>query len=144
MGMPNVGRPLEEALREYHGHLATILRYTRASEPGRVFPRKLYIAAGSDAHGDFNYTEARLATPLNLSFTFQVSDSAFAAARTYVLEDGVPGATPADRGMNALAAGSSVLTDGPLAPLPLDADGHFHPARPPLPPRAPTAPGQGG
>jgi hypothetical protein len=122
-GYENDSQVVEEGLREYHKHMSQLMRYERDQEPGHVFIRKLYVAAGSDAHGDFNYTESRLATPLNVKSTFAISDGAFAKARTYVLEDGVPGTD--DRGMNALARGNSVVTDGPLAKIAFDADGKF-------------------
>ncbi len=122
-GHDNTAKAVETGLKTYHEHLSSLLRYENDVEPGRVFVRKLYVAAGSDAHGDFNYCEERLATPLNVSLTFGVSDNAFAKARTYVLEDGVPGQV--ERGMNALANGNSIVTDGPLAKLAFDANAHF-------------------
>ncbi|MEZ0228460.1 MAG: S8 family serine peptidase, partial [Planctomycetota bacterium] len=122
-GHDNTAKAVESGLKTYHDQLSSLLRYETDQEPGRVFVRKLYVAAGSDAHGDFNYCEERLATPLNVSITYGVSDNAFAKARTYVLEDGVPGQV--ERGMVALANGNTIVTDGPLAKLAFDANAHF-------------------
>ncbi|MBI3726427.1 S8 family serine peptidase [bacterium] len=119
------GRGLELGLEKYHEQVAKLLSYARTKEPHRYFPRKLYVAAGSDAHGDFNFSDSRLATPIPLSSTFSCDDNAFGKARTWVFADEMDGATDADKAMNALARGCSCVTDGPLAKLAFDANGHF-------------------
>jgi MYXO-CTERM domain-containing protein len=119
------GRTLEGALLDYQAQVAQLLRCTLASAPGQQFPRKLYVAAGSDAHGDFNMEEGRMATFVPLASTYYTNDSAFGKARTYVFEDGVSGATDGTRAMNALAQGRTTVTDGPLARFAFDANARF-------------------
>ena len=119
------GRELETGILAYHTHVSQLLNYCRSSEPGRVFPRKLYVAAGSDAHGDFNFEEQRLATPVPIASTWDVNDSAFGRARTYVFEDGMTGPADGTRALDALAAGHSVVTDGPLVKFALDSNSRF-------------------
>ena len=116
---------VEYGFVRYHQHLHELLDFSFASDPDTHFIRKLYVAAGSDAHGDFNFSTGRLATPVSLSSTFSVSDGHFGAPRTYVLPEGKPGASFEERAMKALDEGNSLVTDGPLVRFRLDANGHF-------------------
>ncbi|MCA8923043.1 MAG: S8 family serine peptidase [Planctomycetes bacterium] len=108
-------------LAEYQKILTQTLEYAFTSDPETKFVRKIYAAAGSDAHGDFNFSTGRTATPISLNSTYSVGDEALYRARTYVLGDGKQGPTHAERWMAAYADGNTVLTDGPLAFLELDA-----------------------
>lgn len=106
-----------------------------------LFLQKLYLLAGSDAHGDFNYDTDQLAqvaerppAPIGipllpvLAFVHlfgasrTVDDSAYAKVRTYALK--APGGDEST-GLRMMSQGQSVLTDGPLAWLDLDSNGKF-------------------
>lgn len=112
-------------LARWHALQARTLDYAFTATPEVRFPRKLYVAGGSDAHGDFNLYVGRAATLLNLQSTFSVGDEAWYGVRTYCLGDGKPGATAEARWLEAYADGNSLITDGPLATFALDADGRF-------------------
>jgi hypothetical protein len=91
--------------------------------------RKHYMIAGSDSHGDFNYTVGGTATAITAvagvndltDDTFEVQDSAFMKIRTFVGTEGFEG----PERMTALAHGSSAVTDGPLVWFEIDGDGRF-------------------
>ncbi len=116
---------LQQTAVFWHRAIANLLRYSFVGEPETVFPRKVLICAGSDAHGDFNYSISRLATMLSLQETFGVNNGAMADARTLVLADGFPGATAGERALAAYASGRSVVTDGPVITFTMDGDGRF-------------------
>ncbi len=124
-GNRNWDRQVQEGLVYWHRAIAELFAYGFVNEPDRKFPRKVFIAGGSDAHGDFNYDISRLATPLALQETYSVGSSPFGCVRTYVFADGQPGLTSGERGMAAYAAGISVLTDGPVLTFSIDADDRF-------------------
>lgn len=101
------------------------------SVPRQTFPRKIYMVAGTDAHGDFNYETSLLATMLDHELVLKgslsqrnMTTNAFGLVRTYVNTEGKTG-LPAERRLDALADGNSVLTDGPVIQLELDADRSF-------------------
>lgn len=117
------------ALVKYR-HLLRLFAATRHPlDPQVRFVRKHYILAGSDAHGDFNYTVGGLATVIlalaglndRTDNTLELEDSAFMKIRTFVATEG----HEAPAHMNALARGSSLVTDGPIVWFELDGDGHF-------------------
>ncbi|MEZ6188048.1 MAG: MYXO-CTERM sorting domain-containing protein [Planctomycetota bacterium] len=112
-------------MAEYQRILTSTLEYAFTSDPETRFVRKIYAAAGSDAHGDFNFSTGRTATPISLNSTFSVGDEALYRARTYVLGEGKQGSTHAERWMAAYADGNTVLTDGPLAVFELDAQSRW-------------------
>ena len=124
-GNPNWDHGLQEGLIAWHQFISTNLTYAFTNEPDTVFVRKVFAAAGSDAHGDFNYGVSRAATVLTLNASFSVDASAFGSATTYVLTDGVQGATAGERYIRALSGGRAVLTDGPLLAFTLDAQARF-------------------
>ncbi|MCW8140462.1 MAG: hypothetical protein KIT58_16310, partial [Planctomycetota bacterium] len=128
-GNPDWDDPLHRGLEAWHADLARLVVYERAAAPGVRFPRKVFISAGTDAHGDFNITEDRLATVVGLQSTFTVDGNAFGQVLTYALGDEAPGATPDERAFQALLDGNSVLTDGPVIGFSIDADGRFDGAR---------------
>lgn len=117
--------PLYRSLSAWHQDLAALVEYERAGAPGVRFPRKVFISAGTDAHGDFNVTEDRLATMIGFQSTFTVDGNAFGRVLTYAMGDGQEGATSEARAFEALLDGNSVLTDGPLVSFSVDADGRF-------------------
>ncbi len=98
-------------------------------DPEARMIRKHYMIAGSDSHGDFNYTVGGTATAITAvagvndltDDTFEVQDSAFMKIRTFVGTEGFEG----PERMTALAHGSSAVTDGPLVWFELDGDGRF-------------------
>lgn len=114
---------------EWHTFLSRTLEYSFTNDPETRFVRKIYQAGGSDAHGDFNFSVGRAATPLSIQMTYNVGDEAWYGVRTYCFGDGKPGSTPEDRWMAAYADGNTVVTDGPLLRLALDADRRFDSAR---------------
>ena len=83
-------------------------------------PRKIFIAGGSDAHGDFNYASY---TGLD-NYAY---DNAIGKVQTVVRVPGAYG-PPADLPpmsaiMDAFRAGESVVTDGPFLEIGVDGDG---------------------
>ncbi len=104
------------------------LQYRFTDGDPDTFIRKLYISAGSDAHGDFNYGTGVTASVMShhaiepwarlFSKTgsgAEAFDAAYAKCRTYVL-----GGTQDD-----LYHGRSTLTDGPLVGFTMDSDLKF-------------------
>lgn len=118
-------RGVWNGMTEWHRFLSKTLEYSFVSDPETRFIRKIYQAGGSDAHGDFNFSVGRAATPIGLQQTFNVGDEAWYGVRTYCFGDGKNGATAEDRWMAAYSDGNSVTTDGPLLTLSLDADRQF-------------------
>lgn len=113
---------LWSGMTRWHEMLSKTLEYSFTAAPETRFIRKIYQAGGSDAHGDFNFSVGRAATPLAVQQTYSVGDETYYGVRTYCLGDGKPGATPEERWMAAYADGNTVTTDGPLLTLSLDAD----------------------
>ncbi len=124
-GVATWDRGLWSGMTRWHRMLARTLDYAFTSDPETRFVRKVYQAGGSDAHGDFNFSTGRAATPLNVQATYNVGDEAYYGVRTYCFGDGKPGRTPEERWLEAYADGNSVTTDGPLLAFSLDADGRF-------------------
>jgi hypothetical protein len=129
---PTWDRELQLGLIDWHRRIRQSLRFSFVDKPDEIFPRKIYISGGSDAHGDFNYSTSLLATvldkPLLRKFgTSQraVTTNAFAKVRTYVYTEGKPSASPEERALDALADGNSVITDGPVIAFTFDADLRF-------------------
>src|SRR5262249_43912518 len=120
-----LGPRLAEGPREVARVPAKDLAYSFTNDPDTRFIRKVFIAAGSDAHGDFNFAVSRTATPISIQSTYSVGDDPWYAPRTYCLAEGKPGATMPERALQAYADGSTVCTDGPLAAFTLDADSKF-------------------
>ncbi|MFH1861917.1 MAG: T9SS type A sorting domain-containing protein [bacterium] len=87
-----------------------------------LLPQKLFIAAGSDAHGDFNY---RTYNSNPVFFDVYATDNAFGNLRTAVYVPGYnPGQLPLlDEMMTALRLGRSMITDGPFIELGIDVNG---------------------
>jgi subtilase family protein len=123
-GNPDWDQELIRGLRRWHRDSARLLNYELAGLPGVRFPRKMFISAGSDAHGDFNLTEDRLATMFDVNATFLLDRSAFGRVMTYSLPPQGAGATREDS-LEAMLDGNSVLTDGPLLRIDLDAEDRF-------------------
>lgn len=82
-------------------------------------PRRLFMAGGSDGHGDFSFRRAGYAR-----YTTEVFDSAFAKVRNLVdALDGESGRTPDHASVvAALADGRFSVTDGPAMRIVLDAN----------------------
>ncbi len=114
---------LERSLHRWLGYVGRGLDHSFREAPEERFVRKLYLSAGSDAHGDFNYTDEVLATPV--PYSGALNANAFARVRTYALVHERPeGSRDA---VAALAGGNTVLTDGPLLAFSLDANGRDDP-----------------
>jgi len=124
-GNPGWDGTLGGGLTYWHGVVSDVMRYAFTSDPDGVFVRKVFIAGGSDAHGDFNYDISRLATPISFAQTFSVGSSPFGSVLTYVMADGAAGATRGERLMRAFSSGRSVATDGPVVRFTLDGEGRF-------------------
>lgn len=118
-------RGIWNGMTRWHEILAQTLEYSFVGRPEQRFVRKVYQAGGSDAHGDFNFSTGRAATPLNIQATYNVGDETWYAVRTYCLGDGKNAPTSEERWLEAYADGNSVTTDGPLLTFSLDADGRF-------------------
>lgn len=123
---------LQEGLIDWHRRIRSLLRFSFADAPEEVFPRKIYLSGGSDAHGDFNYSTTLLATVLDKEIFRQyglsrrsVTSNGFGIVRTYVDSAGKPGSGVEDQALNALSDGNSVVTDGPVLTFSLDSDARF-------------------
>ncbi|MBI3267500.1 MAG: S8 family serine peptidase [Planctomycetes bacterium] len=125
-GSANWDHGLQYGLRKWHEYLATDMDYNFVDEPGKKFPRKIYLEGGTDAHGDFNYSIGRLAAMVPAPSTFGVDSGAFGDTRTYAFGAGKPGATVEKRALAALGDGNSCATDGPVLYFDMDADGRFN------------------
>jgi subtilisin family serine protease len=124
-GEPNWDKGLWDGVTIWHEGLAKTLEYSFNSDPDVRLIRKIYQAGGSDAHGDFNFSTGRAATPLNLKMTYNVGDEAWYKVRTYCFGEGKSGTTAEDRWFDAYRDGNSVVTDGPLVTFELDAQPRF-------------------
>ncbi|MBI2920769.1 MAG: S8 family serine peptidase [Planctomycetes bacterium] len=105
------------------------LKFAFDDDPDRVtFIRKLYVSAGSDAHGDFNYATGVTASVMshhavepylklwkNTGSGAYSSDAAFARCRTYALGGEI----------DDVHHGRTALTNGPLVTFALDTDLKF-------------------
>ncbi|RME04804.1 MAG: hypothetical protein D6805_01670, partial [Planctomycetota bacterium] len=125
-GNPNWDSSLQKGLVRWHKYLSQLLQWSFQNTPNEKFIRKVYISAGTDAHGDFNYKDGRLATLLPFQRTYSASSNAWARVRTYVFSNGKPGNSPALRALKALEDGNSVVTDGPLLWVAMDANSRFN------------------
>jgi hypothetical protein len=115
---------LARALDTLFAQVGRALAFEFRERPGERFIRKLYLSAGSDAHGDFNYADEVTATPVPWSGWLHAN--AFARVRTYALAHERP--EGARDPVAAFAEGNTVITDGPLLTWALDADGRHDPA----------------
>jgi hypothetical protein len=114
---------LSRSLDTLYTLIARGLRHSFRESPEERFVRKLYMSAGSDAHGDFNYTDEVTATAV--PYSGALNRNAWARVRTLaLLHDRPEGARDA---ASALADGHTVLTDGPIVRFALDADGRHDP-----------------
>lgn len=104
------------------------MRYAFDDDPDRgTFIRKIYMSAGSDAHGDFNYSTGVTASiashhgiePFMMLFGSgagaEAYDAAYAKCRTYAI-----GGT-----LDDLYHGRTAVTDGPLLDFRIDSDLRF-------------------
>ncbi|MBI4577979.1 MAG: S8 family serine peptidase [Planctomycetes bacterium] len=109
--------PFEDGLARWATLVREGLDYAFDERPEEHFIRKLYLLAGTDAHGDFNYATAVTATHLSRLPLPEngYTDNAFGRLRTHVLEGGRRGF---DRGQ-------AVVTNGPLADFSIDAELRF-------------------
>lgn len=112
-------------LVEWHKYISRLLEFSFNSSPNEKFIRKVYITAGSDAHGDSNYSDGRLATVLPVQSTYSANSNAWGRARIYALGDGKPGATDKERTLKAYEDGNTIITDGPLLKVSIDGNGYF-------------------
>jgi hypothetical protein len=124
-GNPDWDGQLQRGLGHWHLMLSRLLDYELAARPGVRFPRKLFVVAGNDAHGDFNYAESRTATLLNFKSTLKVHHRAFGRVLTYTFPETQESADPGERRVEAMLDGNSVLTDGPLVDVALDGEVRF-------------------
>ena len=124
-GASDWDKGLWDGLGLWHEALSKTLEYSFVSDPEVRFIRKIYQAGGSDAHGDFNFSTGRAATPLNIQATYNVGDEAYYKVRTYCFGQDKVGPTSEDRWLEAYRDGNSVTTDGPLVSFDLDAQPRF-------------------
>ena len=115
---------LARSLETYFGQLRRTLSYSFREAPQEKFIRKLYMSAGSDAHGDFDYSDEVSATAVPWSGLLH--SNAWARVRTYALaHDRAAGERDA---VQAFADGNTVISDGPLVLPELDADARHDPS----------------
>ncbi|MBI2943953.1 MAG: hypothetical protein HYY25_07105 [Candidatus Wallbacteria bacterium] len=135
-GEPNWDDSLQYSLSRWHEFLAGGMATANPEREDVKFVRKLFIVAGSDAHGDFNRRSdvagrgfsSMPSILLRLFKFFWMTDNAFGKVRTVVDATSLvhPSATnEQQRALLALAHGQGVLTDGPVLDFKLDSDGHF-------------------
>lgn len=82
-------------------------------------PRRIFVAGGSDAHGDFNYST-------HLSLDNYAEDNAIGKAQTVAFVPGNWSTTnlpPMTEILAAYRAGHTVITDGPFIEIGIDGDG---------------------
>jgi hypothetical protein len=115
---------LARSLETYFGQLRRTLVYSFREAPQEKFIRKLYMSAGSDAHGDFAYSDEVSATAVPWSGLLH--SNAWARVRTYALaHDRDAGERDA---LQAFRDGNSVITDGPVVLHHLDSDARHDPS----------------
>ncbi len=114
---------LAQSLDEYATQLGRGLRHAFREAPRERFIRKLYVSAGSDAHGDFNYADEVSATVV--PWSGMLHDNAFARVRTYALVHERPDGSRDV--VSAFRDGNTLVTDGPVFEYALDADGRHDP-----------------
>ncbi|MBI4614490.1 MAG: S8 family serine peptidase [Planctomycetes bacterium] len=114
-----------DSLAPWHEYIANGLTWSFSAAKDRRFVRKVFGEAGTDAHGDFNYSTGRLATLIKIKATYSVDSTGWGMVRTYAFPDGKEGTTPGEQFMNAMADGNTVMTDGPIAMFDMDSDGRF-------------------
>lgn len=124
-GNPDWDKHLNTSLGKWHRDLSRLLQYELKAAPGKRFPRKMFVTAGTDAHGDFNLTEDRLGTIISAQSTYTVDGNAFGGVLTYTLGELQEAGNPRERAFEAMLDGNSVLTDGPLVRFSLDAEDRF-------------------
>jgi FlgD Ig-like domain len=82
-------------------------------------PRRVFVAGGSDAHGDFNYAS-------HLSLNDYADDNAIGKVQTVAYVPGDWSATnlpPMAEILAAYRAGHTIITDGPFVEIGIDTDG---------------------
>ena len=124
-GGPGWDRELQIGLRNWHEMMSKTMSWAFYDKLGKKFIRKLYVSAGSDAHGNFNFSSSRLATLIPMPATFGMTRSSFGSCRSYVFTEGKAGATFGEKAMQALADGNHVATDGPVVNFSMDAEGRY-------------------
>lgn len=87
-----------------------------------LLPRKLFVSAGSDCHGDFNYRTYNVDP---IFYDVYATDNAFGNLRTAVYVPGYqPGQSPMqDEIITAYRLGRSFITDGPFLDIGIDRNG---------------------
>jgi hypothetical protein len=87
-----------------------------------LLPQKLFVSAGSDCHGDFNYRTYNVDP---IFYDVWATDNAFGHLRTAVFVPGYgPGQLPPlSEIMAAYRLGRSISTDGPFVEIGVDANG---------------------
>ncbi len=134
------GDPQDQNVPSYYRQVQDKLIYYFEDEEERKFIRKLYMAAGTDAHGDFNYRDEIDSTTKAYLGDFGTLDSnAYGRVRTYTLvherddfAQRMAGGDSIDLiSHDAYREGNTVLTDGPLCKFNLDSDGRHNPGASP-------------
>jgi hypothetical protein len=90
---PNWAKGLNGGIAEYVTFLKRGLKYSFSQQPDHRFIRKLYMSAGTDAHGDFNYLTSLESTAVAEIYDYvkasvesaAASSNAFGRVRTYTL-----------------------------------------------------------
>ncbi len=112
-------RPYPLELSEGIALWDTLLRSGLGNGPLRSEPRRIFLAGGSDAHGDFNFGSY-------FSLDNYATDNAIGKVQTVAHVPGpyAPGdLPPAEAIMEAVKLGHFIATDGPFLEIGLDRDG---------------------
>jgi hypothetical protein len=99
---PNWAKGLNGGIAEYVTFVRRGLKYSFAQQPDHRFIRKLYMSAGTDAHGDFNYLTSLESTAVAEIYDYvkaskesaAASSNAFGRVRTYTLSGEKMGRVP--------------------------------------------------
>ena len=119
---------LNASLDTYLDQVERGLDHSFKETPKEAFIRKIYMSAGTDAHGDFNYTDDVEATALATLFdNASINNNAYARVRTYTLASDRESFPASNTSYDAYRDGNTVLTDGPLCMFTLDSNGRHNP-----------------
>jgi len=111
---------LTDGIAQWDEYLSTGLAQNLLNP--EVLPYKMFISAGSDCHGDFNY---RTFNNNPITFDVYATDNAFGVLRTCVHVPGYsPGQLPpVDEILTSYRLGRSFMTDGPCLIMGIDKNG---------------------
>ena len=143
-GNPNWDAVLNFGLMRWHQMICDGFAAASPEQPAVRAVRKLYVAGGSDAHGDFNRFSdcagrgfSTLPFPLDHLFKgFTIGSNALARVRIAVDAKPADGRSATEQALYAYGHGQGCVTDGPVLDVEVDANGCFDQGRMAWTPRA--------